>query len=147
MKMWKQAFTPIMVILFAVCLTALTGCAALDWFFGYDAAQPDSQNDSAPSDDVGGLVGVLPYGQYVIAGLGILRWAYIEFRKRQLDSAFKSVVVGIKEAVSAANGQPLDKDALYQSITGASRLYANREVFSQLVDKIKKEYEIAKAQS
>lgn len=133
-----------------IVVLAVAGCAALDHFFGVvpPGAGPTPGPGGAPSDTIGGLANqYLPYGGVLMGVLGIARWFYTEIRKRQMDSMFKSVVLGIKNTIDAADGSPVDKEALYSSITDASKLYANREVFSQLVDKIKAEWDARKAKS
>lgn len=139
------------------------GCAAAqavgDFVFGYspavhddpatpdvDESRPETVSDSSLFDGLLGLMSVLfPWGAGAAGGLGGIRWAYVEARKRKLDELFKAVVIGIKDAVDAAKDGKLDKAALYTSIQGASELYANRAVFEKLVDEIKTAYDAARA--
>jgi len=91
------------------------------------------QSPNSPASTIGGLLGAI--FPPALGILGLARWAYTEVRSRRLDDSTKAMVVGIKGAV-AGNGT-LTKGKLYESITAASNLYANRGFFKKLVARIK----------
>lgn len=147
---------------FAALFLTMAGCAVGDYIFGFkppavvddpntpeDETNPE-QPSSSPFEWLFSLFGGLFSweGAAGAGGLaGVVRWAYIEARKRKMDAMFKAVVIGIKSAVDAAKGAPLDKAALYTAIAGAADVFANREVFDKVVDAIKKAYDEEKAEA
>lgn len=147
---------------FAALFLVLAGCAAADYVFGYnppavvdDPNTPEDETNPAQptSSPIQWLFTILGSvfsweGAGAAGGIaGAIRWAYIEARKRKMDAMFKAVVVGIKAAVDAAQGAPLDKAKLYASIAGAADVFTNRDVFDKVVDSIKKAYDAEKTET
>jgi hypothetical protein len=141
-KFWDKV-SPFASALLAFALMFLAGCAVTDGFFGYNPIEPDGGlSQPAPSDFTGGILSKwLPW---IGAALSAVRTFYVEARKKGMDKNFKAVVLGIKEAFDAANGAPVDKWALYNSIQAARELYADRKQFDRLVDDIKRAYDLEK---
>jgi len=92
------------------------------------------ETPGAPASAAEGILGKIfpPLG----AILGILRWGYIEVRKKKLDGSAKALVAGITNAVDKKG---IAKEDIYPLLTEASNIYANRKFFSDFVMKVKNE--------
>jgi len=151
-----KKFNWLVALVLCLGLSVLGGCAFArqvgDFLTGHTPAVVDDPNtpedESHPSEDV--PPGTAPLDlvfkvlgtifPFLAGGGGLsatIRWVWVEARKRNLEGMFKSVVVGIKDAVDEAKNGKLDKAALYESIQGARDLFANRDLFDKMVDEIK----------
>lgn len=131
----------------SLALVALSGCAVMDALAGLStdsAGNPvEAPPGSAPIDLLGLLLGKFLPGAAGIAG--VLRWAWIEARKRKLDGVAKGLVAGVDDVVDAIKaGQPITKEQLYALLSHAMAAYGNADFARELVDKLKSEVRAAK---
>ncbi len=117
----------------ALSLCALSGCAPLDTFFGVDESGTDKPG-TAPSETVSAIGGgFLPWLPAVI---GMLGGGYAEIRKRKYAKALTSTVSGLEDIFDSNKDGSISIEELKAALAMAHAKAGIQPFISSLIQKL-----------